>query len=52
MSIIRGGSGVYAARVGGCGSCFAEVKVAGLDHAGFEADKEIFDGGNADCENA
>lgn len=56
MSIIiirgGGGGGVYAARVGGCGTCFAEVKVARLDHARFEADQEIFDRGNADSENA
>lgn len=51
MSIIKGGGGVYAARVCGCDSYFTEVKVAGLNHAGFEADEEIFDGGNADCEN-
>lgn len=52
MIIIGRGGGVCAARVGGCGSWFAEVEVAGLDHAGFEADEEIFNGGNADCENA
>lgn len=49
--IIVGGGGVCAAGGGGCGACFAEAEVAGLDHAGLEADEEVFDGGNADCEN-
>lgn len=58
MIIVGGGGGVWvagggvcAAGGGGCGACFAEVEVAGLDHAGLEADEEVFDGGNADCEN-
>lgn len=45
------GGGVCAAGGGGCGACFAEVEVAGLDHARLEADEKVFDGGNADCEN-
>lgn len=53
MIICRGGGRVCAAGGGvGCGACFTEAEVAGLDHAGFEADEEVFDGGNADRENA
>lgn len=45
------GGGVRAAGGGGCGACFAQAEVARLDHARLEANEEVFDGGNADCEN-